>query len=59
MWLHFLYYLFTQHVLEVKEVTCKIFVMRVKNFICGYRIQNGILENVPYISKAVENFIGI
>lgn len=34
-------------------------VQCVKNCTCGYRIQNGILENVPYISITVENFIGI
>jgi hypothetical protein len=33
--------------------------MCVKNCICGYGIQNGILEDVTYISNAVENFIGI
>lgn len=59
IWSHFLYYLLTQRVLEVKEVSCKIIVMCVKNCICGYGIQNGILENVTYISNTVENFIGI
>jgi len=58
MWSYFCYYPFIWHVLEVKQVPCEISVM-CEGLYCGYRIQNGILENVAYISNAVKNFIGM